>query len=150
MDLDGDPYVNFPDVPEGAYRVALRHRNHLGVMSGSSQQLGRIPQQTNFRSGVAYGTNPLAPLYFSVFGLWPGDVTFDGVVRYTGNNNDRDPILVAIGGNTPTNTVSNVYSSLDVNMDGVIKYTGANNDRDPILTTVGGSTPTNTRTQQLP
>ncbi|MBK6830352.1 MAG: hypothetical protein IPG92_06165 [Flavobacteriales bacterium] len=65
-------------------------------------------------------------------------------------NNDRDPILVAIGGSAPTNVVNNVYSRLDVNLDGVIKYVGANNDRDPILTTVGGSTPTNTRTAQLP
>ena len=57
---------------------------------------------------------------------------------------------VAIGGSTPTNTVSNVYSPLDVNLDGVIKYIGTNNDRDVILTTVGGSTPNNTRMQQLP
>ena len=57
---------------------------------------------------------------------------------------------MAIGGSTPTNTVSNAYSPLDVNMDGLIKYVGNGNDRDPILTTVGGSTPTNTRTQQLP
>ncbi|MBK6341308.1 MAG: hypothetical protein IPF41_01635 [Flavobacteriales bacterium] len=57
---------------------------------------------------------------------------------------------MAIGGSTPTSTVSNVYSPLDVNMDGAIKYVGNGNDRDPILTTVGGSTPTNVRVQQLP
>ena len=97
----------------------------------------------------AYGTAPLR-YKNGVLCLWAGDATGNGIVQYVGNGNDRDPILIAIGGSTPTNTVSNVYSPLDVNMDGVIKYVGANNDRDPILTTVGGSTPTNTRVQQLP
>ena len=105
----------------------------------------------NFTStGTAtYGTNAQNNVGGTVT-LWPGDTGFDGTAKYVGNGNDRDPILIAIGGSTPTNTVSNVYSPLDVNMDGVIKYVGANNDRDPILTTVGGSTPTNTRVQQLP
>jgi hypothetical protein len=29
----------------------------------------------------------------------------DGVVKYTGANNDRDRILVSIGGTVPTNVV---------------------------------------------
>jgi len=37
-------------------------------------------------------------------GYWLEDVNLDGVVRYTGGNNDRDPILQNIGGSTPTNT----------------------------------------------
>ena len=32
------------------------------------------------------------------------DVNLDGIVRYTGASNDRDPILVNIGGTVPTNT----------------------------------------------
>ncbi|MBK7242206.1 MAG: delta-60 repeat domain-containing protein [Flavobacteriales bacterium] len=55
--------------------------------------------------------------------LWPGDANNDGTVIYTGSNNDRDLILTAIGGTTPTNTVTNTYSPLDINMDGVIRYT---------------------------
>jgi hypothetical protein len=30
------------------------------------------------------------------------DVNLDGVVRYTGLNNDRDIVLQTIGGSTPT------------------------------------------------
>ena len=32
------------------------------------------------------------------------DVNLDGVMKYAGSNNDRDPILVNIGGTIPTNT----------------------------------------------
>ena len=152
IDPDGDPYVNFPVAP-GNYHVALRHRNHLGAISQFSQPLFFDPHSDpyDFRVGStsAYGTAPLR-YKNGVLCLWAGDATGNGIVQYVGNGNDRDPILIAIGGSTPTNTVSNVYSPLDVNLDGVIKYVGANNDRDPILTTVGGSTPTNTRVQQLP
>jgi hypothetical protein len=68
---------------------------------------------------------------------------------YTGQANDRDPILGAIGGTVPTNTVTG-YVPHDVNLDGVVRYTGATNDRDLILQVVGGVVPTNTRSQQLP
>jgi hypothetical protein len=69
---------------------------------------------------------------------------------YVGAGNDRDAILIAVGGGTPSNTVSNVYDRRDVNLDGSIKYTGVNNDRDVILQTIGGTVPTATRTQQMP
>jgi len=149
MDLDGDGYVNFPGLAAGSYRVALRHRNHLGVMSSSSLSLGFLPVRANFRAGGAYGTSPQTSVG-GVQCLWPGDGVADGTIRYVGGANDRDPILTAIGGSVPTSVVYNVYSSLDVNMDGNIRYVGANNDRDPILQTVGGSVPTATRVQQLP
>lgn len=81
--------------------------------------------------------------------LWAGNVDPDTWLLYTGQDNDRDPILTAVGGSVPTNTVS-LYSGADVNMDGTVKYTGQDNDRDPILTNVGGSVPTNALQEQLP
>jgi hypothetical protein len=71
-------------------------------------------------------------------------------VKYSGVNNDRDPVLVAIGGSVPTNVVSGVYSPLDINLDGQLRYAGANNDRDIILQTIGGTVPTAVKVQQLP
>ena len=81
--------------------------------------------------------------------LWAGEVEPDGLVKYTGVSNDRDPILQAIGGTVPTNSISG-YLRSDVNMDGTVKYTGGGNDRDPILQNVGGVVPTATRLEQLP
>ncbi|MBK7383621.1 MAG: hypothetical protein IPI81_09835 [Flavobacteriales bacterium] len=71
-------------------------------------------------------------------------------LKYTGSFNDRDPILLAIGGSIPTAVLSGQYRKEDVNMDGEVKYIGAGNDRDPILQNIGGSVPTNTRVGQLP
>ncbi len=73
----------------------------------------------------------------------------DGSIRYTGAFNDRDPILLSIGGIVPTNTI-NGYLLEDVNMDGTVKYTGVSNDRDIILFNIGGVVPTNVRTAQMP
>jgi len=150
MDVNRVSPIWIPVLP-GNYHVAVRHRNHLGVMTAAPMALSSISTIVNFTATgfAAYGTNAMNTVGARRV-MWAGDATGNGEVKYVGANNDRDPILIAIGGSTPTNTVSNVYSSLDVNLDGVIKYVGSGNDRDPILTTVGGSTPTNTRVQQLP
>ncbi|HEY0977396.1 MAG TPA: hypothetical protein VGE21_07990, partial [Flavobacteriales bacterium] len=80
---------------------------------------------------------------------WAGNARRDNLLKYTGTNNDRDPILVRVGGVVPTATV-NGYFLEDVNMNGQVKYTGTANDRDPILMNVGGVVPTATLSEQLP
>ncbi|MCB9183331.1 MAG: hypothetical protein H6591_05385 [Flavobacteriales bacterium] len=150
VSADGTSPVIF-NVAAGSYHVSIRHRNHLGVMTASPVVLSSTTTTIDFTApGIpTWGTNAQDNVQGTTV-LWPGDANSDGVVKYVGMNNDRDPLLVAIGGNTPTNVVSNVYSPLDVNMDGRVQYVGNGNDRDFILTTVGGSVPTATRTQQLP
>ncbi len=135
----------------GSYYVAVRHRNHLGVMTATTRALGTATTTVDFTvSGTTtFGTNARNTVGGRMV-FWPGDVDRNGVVKYAGVGNDRDPILEAIGGSVPTSTVSNMYSTTDVNMDGVFRYMGANNDRDIILQTIGGSVPTATRLQQLP
>ena len=138
-------------VPPGNYRVAVRHRNHLGAMTASPVALSSANMIIDFTATAftAHGTNALNTVGAKKV-LWPGNTNFDGQVKYSGSANDRDPILTAVGSTTPNNAVSNVYDRRDTNLDGVIKYTGAGNDRDIILTNVGSTTPNNTRTQQLP
>ena len=152
VSTDGDAYVSFP-VAAGSYHVALRHRNHLGVMTGTPVILGVDPATTtiDFRSQTfaSYGSNGRV-LKSANFCLWAGDATGNGVLKYTGSGNDRDPILIAGGSTTPNNVLTNQYSRLDTNLDGSVKYTGSANDRDIILTNVGSTTPNNTRMQQLP
>ncbi|MEO8068267.1 MAG: hypothetical protein ABI599_11295 [Flavobacteriales bacterium] len=135
------------NAPAGNYHVAVRHRNHLGVMTSEPVPLTAV----DFTSSTtdAYG-NGARKTMAGVEVLWAGDVNFDGLVRYTGANNDRDPILVAIGGNVPTNTIVGQYRQEDVDLGATVKYTGTNNDRDPILVNIGGSVPTDTRVAQLP
>ena len=140
-------------VPSGTYNVAVRHRNHFGTMTLNAVSLSPAPVVVDLTSAATttFGSNARKSITgtFPTLALWAGDVTFDGTVKYTGANNDRDPILQAIGGSVATNTVSG-YLQADVNLDGTAKYTGARNDRDIILQNIGGVVPTNTRVEQVP
>lgn len=153
VDLDGTSALSF-NAPSASYYIAVRHRNHLGGMTANAIALGAAPVTVDLADGstATFGTDA-QKVVGAVRLLWAGNVIVDSPgpiqLKYTGTNNDRDPILVAVGGTIPTNTVTG-YRSQDVTMDGVTKYTGTSNDRDPILVNVGGTVPTNTRTEQLP
>ncbi len=150
VDTDGVSPVSF-DCSPGNFHVAVRHRNHLGVMSAAFLAVSSTATTVDFTAMATgtYGTSAQANINGTMV-LWAGDATGNGQLRYTGAANDRDPILLAVGGTTPNNTVTNVYDRRDTNLDGMIKYTGSGNDRDVILTNVGSTTPNNTRTQHLP
>lgn len=148
--MDGASPVTFSAQP-GSYRLAIHHRNHLGVLSAAAFPLTSITTIIDFTvTGTGtYGTGAQTPIGARL-ALWAGDCTGNGEAKYTGSGNDRDPILTAVGSTTPNNVLLNQYSRLDANLDGSVKYTGAANDRDIILLNVGSTTPNNTRTQQLP
>jgi len=136
--------------PAGTYRIAVRHRNHMGAMTSTGYALTTTSTTIDFTSTALalHGTEPTR-IQNGMRMLWCGNVLRDEQVKYTGSFNDRDPILIAIGGTIPTASVSG-YRIEDVNLDGSVKYTGSLNDRDPILITVGGTVPTNVRAEQLP
>ena len=148
--LNGISPLSIP-AAAGSYYIAVRHRNHLGVMTAAPISLSGNMTAIDFTNTatLTYGIAAQKQVGGKML-LWAGDATGNGQLRYTGAANDRDPLLTAVGSTTPNNTVSNVYDRRDTNLDGVIKYTGAANDRDIILTNVGSTTPNNTRTQQLP
>lgn len=150
VELDGESPVVLEATPS-SYYIAMRHRNHLGVMSSVPFALGAsaITVDLTLSPVSAHGIGPLVAID-STWALWPGDVTSNGTVKYTGAANDRDPILTTIGGTVPTAVVHNTYATSDVNMDGRVKYTGQGNDRDIILQVIGGSVPTNVRNEQIP
>ena len=150
VDLDGTSPVRFLHVLADNYYVALRHRNHHAAMTASAIPLSGTPTVVDLSvaSTVAYGTNARKPVGMREV-LWAGNAKVDNVLRYTGANNDRDPILVKIGGLVPTAVVFNTYDTTDTNMDGDVKYTGAANDREVILINLGGVV-IGQRFQQLP
>ena len=150
VDVDGVSPLTFPGVPPGQYYLAVRHRNHLGVMTATPYQFTSTPAYIDFTQPytMVYG-NEARKYVFPDMLLWAGDVNHDGALLYTGQSNDRDPILVTVGGTTPNN-VTTGYKLEDINLDGVVKYTGQDNDRDPILVNVGSTTPNNVRQAQLP
>lgn len=141
----------FLNVAPGEYRIALRHRNHLGVLASALVTLGpdmALIDLTLPGTGT-HGNEARATLSNGRMALWAGNAVRDAFIKYTGTGNDRDVILSTIGGQVPTLTVPG-YLPADVNMDGVVKYTGTNNDRDVILINIGGVVPTAVREEQMP
>lgn len=136
--------------PAGSYYVSVRHRNHFGCMTAAPLTLTGAPAVVDLTlsTTATYGTDARKDLG-GIQGLWTGNVTMDTELLYTGAGNDRDPILQAIGGVVPTNSITG-YRMEDTNLDGAVKYTGTGNDRDVILFNIGGTVPTNNRVQQLP
>ena len=149
VDVDGVSPVSFT-VPPGNYHIAIRHRNHLGCMSANAIALSSTPAVLDLSSPTTatWGSNARKNINGNMV-LWAGDCRGDGDVKYVGANNDRDAILLLIGGVVPTGTVAG-YHKEDANMDGQVKYSGANNDRDVILVNIGGTVPTNVVMEQLP
>ena len=146
---DGTSPIQF-SVAVNDYLIAVRHRTHLGAMTATAQHVSIAEKSYDLSNGslVLYGTDATKTIG-TVRALWTGNTVSDAELKYTGTLNDRDPILVAVGGTLPTATL-NGYWPTDVNMDGKVKYTGSLNDRDPILVNVGGTLPTAVRAQQLP
>ncbi len=138
------------DVPVKDHYIAVRHRNHLGVMSAEPVRVSVTPTSYDLTNGSVplFGTQPTKDVN-GVQTQWAGNALFDDRLIYTGEFNDRDPLLIRIGGVVPTNTVSGYFVE-DLNLDGRVIYTGEGNDRDRILSNIGGVVPTNIRVEQLP
>ena len=151
VDVDGISPVIFPGTGAGTYHVVVRHRNHLGAMTATGVSLSHVSTIVNFTTNVlsTYGTDAQKP-YGTTRALWSCNAFMDYRLRYTGADNDRDAVLLFIGGSVPTNTIFNTYASQDVNMNGNVRYTGGFNDRDPILVNIGGTSVTSQRYEQLP
>jgi len=98
------------------------------ALSGSSSLYDFTTSQAQ-----AYGGG-MKDLGGGSYGMWAGDVTGDGQIKYIGSGNDRAPIFSLIG--SLLGTVNGYYKE-DVNMDGVVKYMGSGNDRAIIFSNIG-------------
>lgn len=152
VDVDGTSAVSFPGTGAGTFKVVVRHRNHLGAMTAAGIALTNTTTIVDFTLGSTFGTNAQKSYgtTTSALALWAGNSAVDNRLAYTGAGNDRDVVLVYVGGVVPTNTIFNVYASEDVNMNGNVRYAGGQNDRDPILFNIGGTVVTAQRFEQLP
>lgn len=150
VELDGINPLYFY-VNERPYYLAIRHRNHLACMTFDLVELianDTIAIDLTDGSTATFGVN--AQISTSgEFALWAGNCSLDDQLNYVGVENDRDEILLRIGGVVPTLIVSGYYQE-DANLDGKVKYAGKDNDRDIILRNIGGGQVTNSRQEQLP
>jgi len=139
VDLDGVSNLRFPNAAAGTYYVAVRHRNHLGVMTGEALDLSPALQEIDFMdpSFVVSGTYPQIQLGSKRY-MWAGDLNSDGRVVYQGPGNDVLKLFTTVlydPANTSViaNFISQGYQVSDVNLDGRSIYQGPNNDRSMVL-----------------
>ena len=134
VDLDGVSPLNFEGIEAGNYLVAVRHRNHLGVMSTQVLPLSETPvlvDFTNPKTGI-YGHHPMIQI-MDKMALFAGDANHDGEVRITGPGNDKDRIyfyalLSPENVDANHNFIIHGYDDCDINLDGQVKYQGPGSD----------------------
>lgn len=138
---DGADIIVFPTLEEGKYYVAVRHRNHIGMMTDATMTLTSIAPPlvdfTDVKMG-ARGWNEAGKLANGDRTHWAGDFNGDRSVIYQGPSNDVFYLFSKVVGD-PLNTtnlanyISTGYERTDLNLDGNIIYQGPGNERAIVL-----------------
>ncbi len=139
VDLDGVSNLRFPNASANTYYVSVRHRNHLGVMTGEALDLSPALQEIDFTdpSFITNGTYPQVQLGNRMY-MWCGDLNSDGRTVYQGPGNDILKLFITVlydSNNTTqlANFINQGYRESDINLDGRSIYQGPNNDRSMLL-----------------
>ncbi|MDF1866705.1 MAG: hypothetical protein P1U70_17850 [Saprospiraceae bacterium] len=144
VDLDGVSPVIFSSSQDDYY-LAVRHRNHLGVMSAEPISLSRYSNAP----AVYDFTDPATPTWglnaqrilgdYAV--MWGGNADANGFIVYQGSGvaiPDSDFIFFEIFLD-PLNTSNSFnhilygYRTGDTNLDGEVRYQGLDNDIDVLI-----------------
>ncbi len=138
---EGSDLLIFPELPEGKYYVAVRHRNHVGLMSDATIDLSSlVPPLVDFTNpnfGVK-GWNEAGKQLSGKRMQWAGDFNSDRKVIYQGPANDIFNLFSRVVAD-PLNTlnlanyIGNGYDRNDLNLDGKVIYQGPNNERAMLL-----------------
>jgi len=158
---DGHVRVSFTSSSPGGNYIVVWHRNHMPVMSALNINLPIEGATLNLSSLTnLYGNDmePAVNLNGDVYGMIAGDVTQNGLLKYTGPGNDRGLIIAKIIAETGSNNINGFTSSgywrEDGSMNSIISYLGSGNDRGYIINNLGylNGTPSlnNTYTSVVP
>jgi len=151
VSANGDDVLYFPTLPEGNYYVAVRHRNHIGMMADATLWLNSmLPPLADFTSeslGVK-GWNEAGKTQNGKRTCWAGDLNGDRKVIYQGPNNDIFYLFSRVVGDplnatNLANFISTGYDKTDLNLDGRSIYQGPNNERATLLYNTILAHPTN-------
>lgn len=141
MDADGYAYLTFDSTLAGDYYVAVRHRNHLGVMTNDAGLFSPIVTKVDFtdKDFNALGIHSERMNEDSTEQyMWAGDVTSDRKIIYQGPGNDVDEMffrVIADPGNVDflDNYIVPGYYRTDYNLDGRSIFQGPGNDRFDLI-----------------
>jgi large repetitive protein len=149
VDTDGVSPIVFNQALTGNYYIAVRHRNHLGIMSKTALSLSNTPLTIDFRSTSTptYSfdvTNPVNVPQVNVQqgnAMWAGNALLDKNIIYQGTDNDVNVIYQQVlhaTGNTLgfLNYKLKGYYVSDINMNGISQLQGTDNDVEYIYQNV--------------
>ena len=142
--IDGTSPLYFSCVCPGDYYLSVKHRNHLGVMTGTVVTLGASTTSFNFSDPSANVwvkpgypttiTNTPRKTVGAVATMWGGDANTNKNAKYNGTANDKEQILYDFGVSSNTNDILyQVYKNSDLNMDAKVKYNNSDNDKNWLL-----------------
>ncbi len=142
VDVDGSSPIYFKNLDAGTYNLSVRHRNHVGAMTPSTQSFNlNSPTPYDFTttstSAFVNATLTYGPLRelprsgnSSVWGLYSGDGNFNKRAQRTGSATINDYSLLLANRTTTLG-----YYQRDYNMEGTTRTTGtpAQNDYSRLL-----------------
>lgn len=148
--IDGVSDITFEFMPSANYYVAIRHRNHLGLITKTPYFLSPVATEIDFTNSATnlYGDFPTVDLNGERL-LWSGDLNTDKNATYQGPQNDILTLFFAImfdslNVDILANYIRSGYYNEDLNLDGKVIYQGPDNDRSKMLFNVTLATPENT------
>jgi len=143
VDVDGSQPVRF-DVKEGDYYLAIRHRNHLGIMSAAPLRFTTEEMEDVVDFSLAntkvYGEQSRVAVNGSMC-LWAGNADANQYIIFQGGgiaSSDGDAMFFEVlqdpdNVNYQYNFIKKGYSASDLNLDGEVRYQGLSNDRDDFI-----------------
>ena len=173
VDIDGVSCLSFSGVSADTFYIAVRHRNHLGVMTAKPIALTNTCSAlidftsrttavyTRAVGAIDYSAYPQALSPDSVMTMWAGNTRADNYVIFQGTNNDKSPVFSLVSkdpGNTGyiNNYIVRGYLRQDINVNGTVIFQGPNNDINLLFSQVFNHPKNTTRLsnfiikQQLP
>ena len=141
VSTDGISSLAF-ELPGTNYYVAIKHRNHLNIITSTPIALSRITTNINFSDAnnpITFGSNAQTSFGMptDTLAMWAGDGNGDGRLNYSGGLSDvpsirsqvfNDPSNSVFGGPPVASYQSVGYNLADANMDGLTIYSGGNSD----------------------
>jgi uncharacterized protein (TIGR02145 family) len=140
VDTNLQPEVSFYAASPGHYHICIFHRNHIPVMSKNAVALPNsviydFSDTLNFPP-FGGGSQALVEVEPGVYAMIAGDVNRDGILKFSGPDNDRGAILqylLSQSGSANITSVLNAYREEDINMNMEVKYSGPGNDPSVII-----------------
>jgi|GEM_PF-4366363 len=138
IDIKGSEEITFNGIV-GDYYVAIRHRNHLGVMTATPISLeNNVSLDFTDINTPTWGISARVNLEDGRQGMWAGNSQIDNKLVFQGAENEPTAIFFTIlqaDGNDQSfpDYIAFGYYNSDVDMNGQCIFSGANNENNTVF-----------------